>query len=158
MHELDAIRDVILVELGPIRDRRAELQSEDAELAEKERRLQRALKELEGDKKKTSKARSKDSKPSVKREHIQPVCLALVKAKPGIARDELAKGAAEKLLEQGFGRNGLTMQIGKCIDSELFVIDREGKVAVSSPSGDPTSINSPNAESRDPQLPVESSR
>lgn len=161
---MQGMREALVAQIVPLEAELAEVKAIAAAVEENLERMKSAVKELDGESQKKpkgklkSKGHRKDSKPAVKREHIQPVCLALVEAKPGIARDELAAHAADKMLEKGFSRNGLTMQIGKCIDSELFVIDTEGKVVLSSPSTNHLSTSNLHAESDDPELPVESSR
>ena len=99
MSGLTTIRDAILRQLEPIRSRRAELKEEDTTLKEEEGRLERALVELDGgnQKKQKKRAKPKDDKPSVKREDVQPVCVALVKDNPGITTQKLKTLAAEEL-------------------------------------------------------------
>jgi len=93
--------------------------------------MKAAAKELARPEKKKPKGSRKPSLPSAKKEDVRPVCIALVKDNPGIEKEVLAALAEEKLVEeQGFSRNGVKLQIDKCLKSSLFAIGSDGMVAM----------------------------
>lgn len=138
MQFTDKAREFILAQLEPIVQELSELNARTTELEAQKLRLEEALKPLEAQKKKPKASdhqkqlsAKKQRLPSVKKEDVRPVCLDFVKDNPNIERSVLEGLVEEKLVnEKGFGRNGLAMQIQKCLDSELFATSDTGRVSL----------------------------
>lgn len=129
MKVTDKTKEFILGQLKPLDQEATELKARLAELEAERTPLLEALKALELGTKKKPKRNRKPAFPSVTKEDVQPVCLALVKDNPNIERSDLESLAEEKLVKElGFSRNGLKMQIQKCLNSNLFVISKDDRV------------------------------
>lgn len=134
MQATEKAREFILAELEPLDREAEELKLRLAEIEETKEPLFEALSALEKGGKKKAKNKRKDAKPSVKKEHVQPVCLALARDNPNITKSDLEELVEESLVnDKGFSRNGVKMQIRKCLGSDLFTISEDGKVTAASP-------------------------
>jgi len=108
--------------------------------------MKAAAKELTRPEKKKSKGSRKPALPSAKKEDVQPVCIALVRDNPLIEKEVLAALAEENLVEgQGFSRNGVKLQIGKCLKSSLFAIGTDGTVTT---TAEKTNQEAPSGQAR----------
>jgi len=155
MNPVEECLEFALGKLEPLEREEAELRKQlDRVTAEKEP-LVEIVQRLKASKKKAKGGR-KASKPSVKKEDVLAVCLDLVKQNPGIEKTALEGLAEEKLVDdKGFSRNGLTMQIGKCLNSERFSIAADGTIVIAEAIG--TAVGGTGATSlSDTELPVES--
>lgn len=125
MQQVRKAREFLLAQLEPLEREEAELQQRVAAVQAEKEPLVKAIKALEAETKR------RPAKPAVKKEDVQPVIVALAKDNPGIDKEALEGLVEEKLVvEQGFSRNGLKMQIRKCLGSELFQVEANGTVTV----------------------------
>lgn len=117
-----------------IKQRRKDLDQEDAENESERKDLKEIIKLLAPKKKSSSnrkKSKAKPVQPSVHKPDAEAACLAVVEANPMIPKEELKELALHKLIEeQGFGRNGAAMQVDKCLLSPRFVIAADETVSL----------------------------
>jgi len=156
MNPVEECLEFALGKLEPLEREEAELKKQLDRVAAEKEPLAEIVERLKASKKKTKGGR-KASKPSVKKEDVRAACLDLVKDNPGIEKAALEGLVEQKLVvDQGFGRNGLTMQIGKCLNSELFSIAADDTVVIAKTIGKAVGSTDTTSPS-DTDLPVESS-
>jgi len=121
----------LISQIEPLEKEVVEVEQNLSKAKEAIAQMKAAAKELVCPEKKKPKSSRKPSLPSAKKEDVQPVCIALVKDNPLIEKDVLAALVEAKLVEeQGFSRNGVKLQIGKCLKSSFFVIGTDGTVSM----------------------------